>query len=475
MVSHPRACAALTEKAYIPLHSEVSRLPRAAAKSTARVVVVGAGAAGLAATHCLVRSGVDTILLESSDRIGGRVLSCQTDGYTFDLGAQLLYSDYRTARALCKQLGLAGAVLPFPAEARIYHNGRFLTLYQLLDTWRKKCKIASLYLRLRCGRRLIGDRSFAHSKLHFETFAQHVRERFGQELLTELFQPFAASVVHDGAERLSAYCGLSYVRCAFGRSHTLAGGLSSLTRELARPLQQLHVKNIVRRVVFDESKVVGLDVEQDGRMAFLPTHAVIMATPAPAAAATLIDAPASIRDFLSSVPYSSSVHVFFGLDRPLLQKVYAVVVPKSSGLRVSCILEDAFKHPSFVPGGAGLAHVIIGGEDAIAVMQRSDDEIVAMARAELIRAVPSFSASIRFTRVARWPLSVCLCGAEHASAVRSFRRSAAALDGLHFAGEFLGVPSLESALSSGLSAAHEILRNLSEARAERRKPYPWPA
>jgi len=56
-----------------------------------KVVVVGAGFSGLAATRRLLASGVDTVLLEARNRVGGRcenaALPGGDDGWTLDLGA----------------------------------------------------------------------------------------------------------------------------------------------------------------------------------------------------------------------------------------------------------------------------------------------------------------------------------------------------------------------------------------------------
>ncbi len=53
------------------------------------VVVIGAGISGLAAAHHLVQAGLDVVVLEADDRVGGRLLTkVLDDGTAFDLGGQ---------------------------------------------------------------------------------------------------------------------------------------------------------------------------------------------------------------------------------------------------------------------------------------------------------------------------------------------------------------------------------------------------
>jgi len=62
------------------------------------VVVVGAGLAGLAAAIALAGVGLEVVVLEAADRVGGRVRTDVADGYQLDRGFQLLNPSYPQAR-----------------------------------------------------------------------------------------------------------------------------------------------------------------------------------------------------------------------------------------------------------------------------------------------------------------------------------------------------------------------------------------
>lgn len=69
----------------------------------ARVAVIGGGAAGIAATHRLGQAGVDVLLVEAGDRLGGRAHTVVRGGMALDLGAGWLHSAERNP-----WVGLAG-------------------------------------------------------------------------------------------------------------------------------------------------------------------------------------------------------------------------------------------------------------------------------------------------------------------------------------------------------------------------------
>ena len=56
------------------------------------VVVIGGGIAGLAATYELRRRGVNVLLVESGERLGGVIRTDRFDGWVIDGGPDALLS-----------------------------------------------------------------------------------------------------------------------------------------------------------------------------------------------------------------------------------------------------------------------------------------------------------------------------------------------------------------------------------------------
>jgi len=70
------------------------------ASRSAEVLVVGAGLAGLSAAITLESAGVDVMVIEASDRAGGRIASDVINGFICDRGFQLINAKYPALQEL---------------------------------------------------------------------------------------------------------------------------------------------------------------------------------------------------------------------------------------------------------------------------------------------------------------------------------------------------------------------------------------
>ena len=70
------------------------------------VVVIGAGVAGLSAAARLAAAGVDVVVLEARDRVGGRLLTEDVGGLELELGGQWIAPYQHAVRAVVADLGL---------------------------------------------------------------------------------------------------------------------------------------------------------------------------------------------------------------------------------------------------------------------------------------------------------------------------------------------------------------------------------
>jgi monoamine oxidase len=74
-----------------------------------KLIVVGAGLAGLVAAHEVQKAGHEVVVLEARDRVGGRVLTVREglrDGQYADVGAEMIYHGQTCILDLCAAHGL---------------------------------------------------------------------------------------------------------------------------------------------------------------------------------------------------------------------------------------------------------------------------------------------------------------------------------------------------------------------------------
>jgi monoamine oxidase len=115
-------------------------VPLGGSDPVSRVIVIGAGIAGLTVANALTHAGVDCLVLEARERVGGRLHTVDVGGTPVDLGGSWIHDpEDNPLRRFADQVGvvcrdadlLAEAVAFDPAESRLLTDDEFGHILEL--------------------------------------------------------------------------------------------------------------------------------------------------------------------------------------------------------------------------------------------------------------------------------------------------------------------------------------------------------
>ena len=97
--------------------------------SLVNITIVGAGIAGLSAAFELQQSGFEVMLLEGSERLGGKILTSEIEGFNIDAGPDSFLTRDPEMRELCFSLGVGDElVAPTGKPAKVWVDGEMHNL-----------------------------------------------------------------------------------------------------------------------------------------------------------------------------------------------------------------------------------------------------------------------------------------------------------------------------------------------------------
>jgi monoamine oxidase len=211
--------------------------------TSADVIVIGAGLAGLAAARQLRAQGASVLVLEARDRAGGRVHSQRlASGQTIDLGAQFIGDAHTHMVALAREAGLRRVSAEVPGELlhlssdvaapqRGTPDALPLPFVDQLDAaqafWRLEKSVTSVSPE----DRLRLDRIDAASFIRDKTFRDPAFQAIGGYLEAELSTPLTGVSAYEALQQGASIGGLANE--AGSITSFLADGAAGITRHLA--------------------------------------------------------------------------------------------------------------------------------------------------------------------------------------------------------------------------------------------------
>ncbi|MCY4230723.1 MAG: FAD-dependent oxidoreductase, partial [Alphaproteobacteria bacterium] len=122
--------------------------------------------------------------------------------------------------------------------------------------------------------------------------------------------------------------------------------------------------------------------------------------------------------------------------------------------------------PEAAPEGKALIDALLVEREADRFSALEDGQVVERVLAETRRFLPAMTAEPLFAEVHRWPEAGCLVPGGAMKALHDVRQQMPRrVPGLFLAGEYMGIPSANGALQSGMNAAADCVERLSRQRS----------
>ncbi len=450
-----------------------------------RVAVVGGGISGLAAAFSLYSKGYEVRVFEKSSRPGGLIASERSkEGFLLEHAATCVFNFLPEVDFFCQTLGLN--------ERQVFRSEAAKRRYLVKDGKTVQVPnrgfgfVSTDLISLKGKVRLLMEPFIPRGESD-ETVAQFASRRFGKEVFEQTLEPYISGTLAGNADH-------TCLRSTFTQFAALEDEYGSILKgSLMRKLKGIRTSSCSARVFsFNDGMAVlpeviaatlgdgfkggcavtgvvrqgstwSVAVERDGRQELFKADAVLIATPANAAARLLSPLNDALGAILNGIRYSPMVISYLGfkkedVEHPL-DGIGCLVPRKEEGVEILGSLWPATLFPGRAPDGSVLFMNYIGGARHPHKVKQSDEELTAESLADLqkivgLKGTPSFQKLIRHDR------ALPQYNIGHQLFLKSVADALKSLPGLFVSGNYLNGVSVRACISNGMEKAADIHRLL---------------
>lgn len=446
-----------------------------------RVAVVGGGVGGLAAALRLQAAGASVTLHEASAGLGGAIRTERPGPWLIEQGASVLADLPAEVEAMLESAGLlADSILIQPVGSRRYlvHRGRPVVVPSS-----PKEMLASPLLSLAGRVRMLKEPFIPRgASPEEESVAAFARRRFGDEVAARFFEPLVSGTSGADPEQVLVRFAMPLLAAQEQRAGSILkarlraarqrgasgqrvappprswdGGLRTLVDRMANALNG--TQHLGSPVVGVEPRVDGVELtDATGRTTRY--DAAVLALPAVALGA--IRFPAGVQQRvtpIASMPHASPITVALGYRRGQVAHPldgYGLLAPASERRRVLSVQFTSSLFPGRAPADHVLLTATLGGARQPAQLALRDDELVAIAVAE-VGGLLGVAGEPAFAIVQRWPAALPLAVSGHQARLDAASQVEAEERRLALTGAWRTGASLGEVMLGGLRAADRVL------------------
>ena len=437
-----------------------------------KVVIIGAGIAGLAAGYQLKEAGCNSIILEEMSFVGGRMSSEQYQGFIIDKGAYTFPDGHRNLRRFIQDLGLKDQLVRTSGTASTFSGGKEYQIkigspmdflkYKLLTGRNKKDMIKMFLYAQSLGKALDIVHPIGKTfDLERQTAAEYLLESFDEAILEKIAYPIFSEVFLGVPEQNSKLAFLATIKnLTKFKIFAFTKGMGVVPEQLMRELDVRLNSPVVKIAPASREGLYEIQVGGDNPGSYL-AEGVILAIPLPLVVHLVDGLPQELADAFRSVRYAPSIVTALAVDKEYLDTSMINNVLRKDSRVVATVVFDHHKSSQRIPKGKSLVTVILCEPACRTLFDEPDAKITEVVLEEMDKRYRGFSEKLIFSKVCRWLHGAVQLMPGSVRQQHVMRKMLGELPGnLFFAGDGLYKSSLEISFDTGVEAANRMIERL---------------